>query len=231
MKKVIGIFLVFILTLLILTNVCYGLNATLSVDKTKVKAGDEVTVTVTFSEKVVAVNFNIDYDSSCFKYIEGENINSAEKNENIACIYADSTLKGTNTFSVKFKALKEISSAEFSIEDAKIRVEGEEESITEEAISGLEEVEVRVEGTTEYPEPRPEQPPQPRPEEPEEPEPIPTITTKQTSTTTSTTTTAKTSQSSQSIPKAGIESKHVVISAIIVLGIIAVITKKKLDTM
>ena len=144
MKKTIGVVIAFLFCLFLFVNTSYGLTGTLSSNKTSVKKDEEIILTIAFDEKVVAANFNINYDSSVFKFVEGVNINAAEKNGVVACIYADSTLNGTNSFSIKFKAIKDSGNATFSINDAKIREKGKDESATTSQIKGLSGINVEI---------------------------------------------------------------------------------------
>lgn len=142
MKKCIvsvAIMLITIALLITSANATFTASISMKSDSSTVKVGDTVTLTISVNEKIVASNFDINYDSAILK-LEGSgtsNLSVAEKDGKIACIYADMSGTGTSEFKVKFKALKETTGANLKIENAKFRAEGKEESYTGEQISGI----------------------------------------------------------------------------------------------
>ena len=224
MKKIVVILFGLILILFAYTNICYGLNATFSSSKTITQPDEEIILTIKFNAKVTAANFNIKYDSSVFDFIEGVNINAAEKDGKIACIYADSTLKGTDSFSIKFKAVKESNSAVFSLNEAKIRESGKEESVTTEDITGLSSVYVEVKKEEPMPTPNPDPIPNPEPDPNLDPVPSPEPSTKPTSN-------QQDNRSTQILPAAGTSSRYIIIISAIIIGTIAIISKKKFNNL
>ena len=153
MKKILISTVVILVTLILLvttSSATFETNIKSNVSTTRV--GETVTLTISTNEKIVASNFNINYDSTAFK-LDGSgtsNLSVAEKDGKIACIYADISGTGTNEFKIKFTAQKETTAANFKIENAKFRAEGQETSYTGTQISGIEQnVSVKVEKTTE----------------------------------------------------------------------------------
>ena len=228
MKKIAKLVSLFLIILFACTNICYGLNVTFSSNKTQVKPDEEIILTITFDKKVVVANFNINYDSSVFKFVEGININAAEKNGKIACIYADSTLKGTYSFSIKFKAIKESSSATFSIDEAKIRESGQEESVTTSDIAGLSRINVEVKKEEPIPDPDPQPNPDPTPDPTPDPQPNPDPTPDPTPNPTSN---LSNNQSDKPLPNAGSGSRYIILISILAIGTIAIISKKKFNNL
>ena len=135
----VAIMLIIMALLITTANAAFTASISMKSDSSTIKVGDTVTLTINVNEKVVASNFDINYDSTILK-LEGSgtsNLSVAEKDGKIACIYADMSGTGTNEFKVKFKALKETTGTNLKIENAKFRAEGKDESYTGEQISGI----------------------------------------------------------------------------------------------
>lgn len=141
LKRIIIILMVSIM--LPLVSKAFEIN--LSIDKENIKKNDEIVLRVKTNEKVIATNFEIDYNNKVFKFIEGVNINAAEKDGKIACIYGDLTGKGEDEFLIKFKAIKSSKNSEFKIENKKFRSINKEESYTDENIIGKNSLSLEVE--------------------------------------------------------------------------------------
>ena len=139
MKKTLKILLISTIMLMILTVVSNAFTMQANVDKATIKVGEEVVYTIKLDEKVVATNFNINYNSTSFELVGSntQGLNVAEKSGKIAAIYADLSGVGTDQLSIKFKAKAEITNAEFSIEDAKFRGVDKDTSYVGESIVGL----------------------------------------------------------------------------------------------
>lgn len=140
-KGIVSVAIMLIIMALLITTANAAFTASISMksDSSTIKVGDTVTLTINVNEKVVASNFDINYDSTILK-LEGSgtsNLSVAEKDGKIACIYADMSGTGTNEFKVKFKALKETTGTNLKIENAKFRAEGKDESYTGEQISDI----------------------------------------------------------------------------------------------
>lgn len=140
-KGIVSVAIMLIIMALLITTANAAFTASISMksDSSTIKVGDTVTLTINVNEKVVASNFDINYDSTILK-LEGSgtsNLSVAEKDGKIACIYADMSGTGTNEFKVKFKALKETTGTNLKIENAKFRADGKDESYTGEQISGI----------------------------------------------------------------------------------------------
>ena len=80
MKQIISIFtIVTLLTVLIFTGTVYAATLdTIDVqtDKTTVRPGEEVKVTVQFGEDLGAYTFEVAYDNKIFEYVSAERRNS-----------------------------------------------------------------------------------------------------------------------------------------------------------
>lgn len=117
----------------------------LSTDKENIKRNDEIILKIKTTEKLVAANFEINYNNKIFKFLEGVNINAAEKDGKVACIYGDLAGKGEDEFLIKFKAIKSGKNAEFKIENLKCRAVNQEESYTDENILGEKLIKLKIE--------------------------------------------------------------------------------------
>lgn len=136
MKKVVKfIILAIILSLFMFQGTVQAFEITMTSEKSNLSEGDEFIYTISSSAKVVATNFMINYDSNSFELVGAvtEGLNVAVKNGKIACIYADMSGVGTDKFQIKFKVKDKISSKDssFTIEDAKFREVGQDESYTD----------------------------------------------------------------------------------------------------
>lgn len=144
MKKIIYVFamLTFILSIVLInsSNATFTMTMNLGTNSDNARVGEEVVYTINLNEKIVACNFNLNYDSQILKLVGSgtSNLNVAEKNGEIACIYADISGTGTNTLKIKFKASKETTTpTSVSISGAKFRVAGAETSYTNDDIEGI----------------------------------------------------------------------------------------------
>lgn len=129
---------------IMLPLVSNAFDVNLSSDKKEIKLNDEIILKVKMQEKVIAANFEINYNSKLFEFIEGININAAEKNGKVACIYGDLTGKGQDEFLIKFKAIKENQNSEFKIENIKVREINKEESYLDKDITGENSVKISL---------------------------------------------------------------------------------------
>ena len=70
MKKITIVLLLLIISIFIFSNVilAYNLELILSADKTDVKVGDKVTVTLSLSQGMQAADFSVNYDSNLLKF-------------------------------------------------------------------------------------------------------------------------------------------------------------------
>lgn len=117
MKKIIStIAIIAILTLLIFTGNTYA--ATLdtidvNTDKTTVRPGEEVKVTIQFGQDLGAYTFDVSYDNNIFEYISAEGGTASDTTDKIRVVYYDST-GGSNprtNMSVTFKAKADITTS------------------------------------------------------------------------------------------------------------------------
>lgn len=96
--------------------------ATFETDKENVKIGDIVTLTLTTSQPVDSMQFEIAYESDKFEYLGDNNIGTAfgvvKSNPQANGYLMVSAYDGTTTtLSLKFKALKNAEGARFAIEN------------------------------------------------------------------------------------------------------------------
>lgn len=117
MKKIIStIAIIAILTLLIFTGNTYA--ATLdtidvNTDKTTVRPGEEVKVTIQFGQDLGAYTFDVSYDNNIFEYVSAEGGTASDTTDKIRVVYYDST-GGSNprtNMSVTFKAKADITTS------------------------------------------------------------------------------------------------------------------------
>lgn len=117
MKKIIStIAIIAILTLLIFTGNTYA--ATLdtidvNTDKTTVRPGEEVKVTIQFGQTLGAYTFDVSYDNNIFEYVSAEGGTASDTTTKVRVVYFDST-GGSNprtNMSVTFKAKADITTS------------------------------------------------------------------------------------------------------------------------
>ena len=124
MKRIIGfIGIIALLSVLILTGCSFAAELdTIDVqtDKTTVRPGEEVKVTIQFGQDLGAYTFNISYDNSIFDYVSAEGGTANNTTDKVIVAYHDTT-GGTNprtNMSVTFKAKENITTSnptEFTI--------------------------------------------------------------------------------------------------------------------
>lgn len=80
MKKIISIFsIILLLMVTLMTGHTYAANLSkinIKTSKTKVKPGEEVTVTIEFGQKLGAYTFDVAYDNKIFDYVSATRWNS-----------------------------------------------------------------------------------------------------------------------------------------------------------
>lgn len=107
-------------------------------DNKKINVGQEIILQIKTNKQIIATNFELIYDTESFELIgsETENFMVSKKNDKIACIYADITGKGIDTFKLRLKAIKE-TKANFEITNSKFREVDKEESYVQDQIQGI----------------------------------------------------------------------------------------------
>ena len=107
-------------------------------DNKKINVGQEIILQIKTNKQIIATNFELIYDTESFELIgsETENFMVSKKNDKIACIYADITGKGIDTFKLRLKAIKE-TEANFEITNSKFREVDKEESYVQDQIQGI----------------------------------------------------------------------------------------------
>lgn len=142
-KIIIGIVMLVISIFLITTSkATFTMTMNLS-GNSIVKVGEDVIVKIDLSEKIVACNFEISYNKENFQFLGSSTngLSAAVNGEKVSCIYYDSSLAGTDSLSIKFKAIKETDEeSNFTIEDVKFRAKGKDVSYTIDDIIGMNTV-------------------------------------------------------------------------------------------
>ena len=117
MKKIISIFtMVTLLCVLILTGSSYAASLDtidIQTDKTTIRPGEEVTLTIGFGQDLGAYTFDIAYDNNIFDYIAVEGGTANNTGDKIRTTYYDST-GGSNprsNMSVTFQAKADITTS------------------------------------------------------------------------------------------------------------------------
>lgn len=107
-------------------------------DNKKINVGQEIILQIKTNKQIIATNFELIYNTESFELIgsETENFMVSKKNDKIACIYADITGKGIDTFKLRLKAIKE-TKANFEITNSKFREVDKEESYVQDQIQGI----------------------------------------------------------------------------------------------
>lgn len=105
-----------VLTIMILTGKTYAAsldNIDVKTDKTTIRPGEEVTVSISFGESLGAYTFNIAYDNAIFEYGSVNGGNATDTSDKVIVLYYDST-GGTaprTDMSVTFKAKSELTTS------------------------------------------------------------------------------------------------------------------------
>lgn len=107
MKKISITLILLIISIFMISNVvlAYNLDLNLSTDKTDVKVGDKVTVTLTLSQGMQAADFSINYDNNLLQFENaslGKNFYSTKVPGKITCSWFDT--KDTTQFTFTFIA-------------------------------------------------------------------------------------------------------------------------------
>lgn len=132
---------VILIAIISISTVSLGFDIDIEMDKTEnLKVGDEVILTINFSEKIVGASFKINYDTNSLKLLDKEtkNLYVSENNRQVACVYIDMEDIGTDTIKVKFKVLNvDKTELNFSLEEAKFITLGDENSYSGSEINGI----------------------------------------------------------------------------------------------
>ena len=117
MKKIISFFIIVtLMTLLIFTGTSYAANLDaidVQTDKTIVRPGEEVKVTIQFGQSLGAYTFHIAYDNSIFDYVSTDGGTPNDTTDKVRVVYHDST-GGSNprtNMSVTFRAKADITTS------------------------------------------------------------------------------------------------------------------------
>lgn len=123
MKKIISIISLIMLSLLVFSGNVFAapLNSvTVDADKTTVRPGEEVKVTVNFGEQLGAYTVSVAYDNKIFDYVSAEGGTANDTSDKVKVVFHDSTggTSPSQTMSVTFRAkanLETSNPTEFSI--------------------------------------------------------------------------------------------------------------------
>lgn len=123
MKKIISIISLIMLSLLVFSGNVFAtpLNSvTVDTDKTIVRPGEEVKVTVNFGEQLGAYTVSVAYDNKIFDYVSAEGGTANDTSDKVKVVFHDSTggTSPSQTMSVTFRAkanLETSNPTEFSI--------------------------------------------------------------------------------------------------------------------
>lgn len=124
MKKITSVIAILaLLTILIFPASTYAAaldTIDVQTDKTTVRPGEEVKVTIKFGQDLGAYTFNVSYDNNIFEYVTAEGGTANDTTDKVKVVYYDST-GGTNprtSMSVTFRAKADITTSnptEFTI--------------------------------------------------------------------------------------------------------------------
>lgn len=123
MKKMISIFaIVTLLTVLIFTGNSYAADLdtiAIQTDKTTVRPGEEVKVTVQFGQDLGAYTFDVAYDNNIFDYVSAEGGTGNDTSDKVKVVYPDQLgAPARSNMSVTFRAKADITTSnptEFTI--------------------------------------------------------------------------------------------------------------------
>ena len=123
MKKILSIISLIMLSLLIFSGNVFAValnNVTTDTDKTTVRPGEEVKVTIDFGEQLGAYTVDVAYDNKIFDYVSADGGIANDTGDKVKVVFHDST-GGTNPsqrVSVIFRAKADLETSnptEFSI--------------------------------------------------------------------------------------------------------------------
>ena len=123
MKKIISIISLIMLSLLVFSGNVFAapLNSvTVDTDKTTVRPGEEVKVTVNFGEQLGAYTVSVAYDNKIFDYVSAEGGTANDTSDKVKVVFHDSSggSSPSQTMSVTFRAKADLETSnptEFSI--------------------------------------------------------------------------------------------------------------------
>ena len=117
MKKIVSLIVVFLLLMtLILTGSSYAASLDtikINVDKTTVRPGEEVKLTINFGTQLGAYTFNIAYDNNIFDYVSVDAGTANDTTDKVIVVFHDST-GGANpreNMTITFKAKSDITTS------------------------------------------------------------------------------------------------------------------------
>lgn len=125
--------LIFILTILILTNIASAITIYSNINSNKVEIGDDLEFTIKFDEKIQTADFSVYYDNQKITYI-GANTgdlktNYLKENNELICCYYDLNKIGTDEITLKFKATSKTNKTNINVKNITIHINSEEKQI------------------------------------------------------------------------------------------------------
>lgn len=125
--------IVFIFTILILTNIVSAVTTYGNVNFDEVEVGDEIEFTIDFDENVITTDFSVHFDSNKLTYVDSltQNLktNYIKDKSEIICCYYDLNKIGTNKILLKFKAIKETGKTNITATNITIHTNWDEKQI------------------------------------------------------------------------------------------------------
>ena len=112
--KIISIFTIIALFILTITSNAAALGGIdVQTDKTTVRPGEEVKITINFGESLGAYTFDIAYDNNIFSYVSAEGGTANDTTDKVRVVFHDSSggTNARNNMSVIFKAKEDITTS------------------------------------------------------------------------------------------------------------------------
>ena len=112
--KIISIFTLIALFILTITSNAAALGGIdVQTDKTTVRPGEEVKITINFGESLGAYTFDIAYDNNIFSYVSAEGGTANDTTDKVRVVFHDSSggTNARNNMSVIFKAKEDITTS------------------------------------------------------------------------------------------------------------------------
>lgn len=128
--------LVFILSASTFSMGAFTVNVTANPELSKTEIGGEINYTISFNEKIVAGNFDLEFNTELLEFVSSEttNLNIAMNNGKLSCVYVDISQNGTSDLKIKFKKKSSIGEPNIKFTNIKFRGKDKEISYTEKDI-------------------------------------------------------------------------------------------------
>lgn len=135
MKNKICIISLVTMIIIAISTTSFGFGLNMSFNKIdKINVGDEIILTINFSEDIIGATLKINYDNNNLELLgsQTDDLTVANKDGKVSCVYFEIVKRGTNTLKVKFK-VKSITNniMSFNMEDAKFVTKLNEKTYTQ----------------------------------------------------------------------------------------------------